>query len=171
MKITLTDGTQLPLTFDPNGSCYLEYEDNSYQFCVTGDNHPVLDPGDYTPIDSDEPSYLPDDINESFYETEYSGQDSFTFGQVNSVCLVDVIKRRNGDTPAMYETYIYQNNALCYKTTSTNEPLFQLSIDLSGKVGFKPTGGNYYECVITKTVDGELTLVDHQLQESYQYTP
>jgi hypothetical protein len=85
----------------------------------------------------------------------------FGFSYVDPNYEIPVDYRENGDIIALYDTYVYDKDSLCFKSYSREEEsIYELKIFSGGSVGFKPTGNpeRSYELVYNKE-NGELNFV------------
>jgi hypothetical protein len=122
--------------------------------------------------DSDEEYKLYYPEEEEYVENEYDSDDSdsdlidedninkygtdnkqFKFSVYNIDYKLAINNRENGDIAALYDTYIYDNGKLCFKSNSTDsESIYRIKLFDDGKLLFRPIGyqEKYYELYIDK---------------------
>lgn len=137
----------IPITFDLYGNLYFEFKGLMYQVNIDGKNYPVLEPGDYSVIpDSDGMSHhsikmdMQNESDEDLYnviinedlEKEYGVHNKqFSF----SSSAVPVYNRKNGDVSALYNTLIYSDEKLHFKSESIDtSTYFSIKLYLNGDV-------------------------------------
>ncbi|MBA42929.1 MAG: hypothetical protein CMF62_02830 [Magnetococcales bacterium] len=77
-----------------------------------------------------------EDIKYKFAENGFYGteayehmEDKFYFSSLDTDNCISVKKRKNGDIDALYETLIFHDSKLIFKTTYTEEPLYRIIIN------------------------------------------
>ena len=105
------------------------------------------DSDDYYPEDND---YKEESLD-SFYEVSFLDDDllikygehnkKFKFSNVNPVYNVPVNVRKFGDITSLYDTYIYKNEKLCFKSCSVDdEAIYRIRLLTKGEFWFRSIG-------------------------------
>jgi hypothetical protein len=106
------------------------------------DNSSEEDEIDYYPENNEQydQSSESEEINEDIIKKYGEHNIPFNFG--NSAFGDDIIKERNnGDIMALYDTYLYDNNNLVFKSNSNdNSSIYVLKIWTDGSILFRPIG-------------------------------
>jgi hypothetical protein len=109
-----------------------EEENNDYE--VTNDDDKDID----VELEGNRKKYYYEDNDIIEYDIEKlndfddSEDEEFTFLSANNDIYIDVNEREYGDISALYDTYIYNNNEIVYKTKApNNEILYRIKIILN----------------------------------------
>ncbi len=142
------------------------YEDKENLNGNNDDNNDNNDDNDEKPE-----NYFPEDNNyEEIYDDvidsdEKDGDDDdgkFLFFASDEKIDMQINNRNNGDILALYETLIYDNYKLIFKTTQTKMPIiYRLFLYKTGTCEFRPIGykSTKYKIIIDKNDDISLQLI------------
>lgn len=189
--ITVDDKSVL-VHIDICGNAYFEYDNNISQLCIDRNDDPYLDFADYPIIEPDEKlsdvvrgtiiatdtfkddRYFVEDNGKTFtrknikdeYELELEdpylddAEIYFIFYEKNGESKIP--HRQNGDVPALYDTYIYddtetETSTLIFSSKiNTDNSIYRAIIYKSGKFYFRPIG-----CTTEKSY--KLHIVDNKV--------
>jgi len=103
----------------------------------------------YYPEDNEyyEYSFINDDhdiyYNEDVIKKYGTNNQPFNFSTNNTYNIFPVNNRENGHVMALYDSYVYKNNKLLFKSNSyNNESYYRLNIHLEGYIYFRPIGNS-----------------------------
>ena len=105
----------------------------------------------------------PDEIiNEDVVNTYGHHNVKFIFSHSSDDSMISIQDREDGDVTALYDTYVYQNENLCFKSSSKDdESLYTIKIHDNGTFYFRPHGfkGQEYKVLFTK--NGKLLFIHY----------
>lgn len=77
-------------------------------------------------------------VNEDIYKQYGSDNKPFIFSSLDSTTKITIQDRINGDICSLYDTYIYKDNNLCFKSGSfDNSSLYRIKLHTDGKLYFR----------------------------------
>jgi len=86
----------------------------------------------------------------------------FNFSHASDDATIPIYNREDGDITALYDTYIYQNDNLCFKSSSRNdESLYTIKVHDNGILYFRPHGFREQQYKILFTKNGKLLFIHY----------
>jgi hypothetical protein len=152
---TSIDNLKIPIHVDTHGNLYMEVNENLMQLNIDSNDKPYFDTGDYQIISNEiktmkgkivntnkfvDDTYFPEDNGHDFVNDDKQVEETYFLFYDNESHLT-INERNNGDIDALYDTFIYDENNLTFRTKLSDETNFyRVIIYTSGKFFFRPIG-------------------------------
>ena len=82
-----------------------------------------------------------DDVDNKSNESDEDENPIFNFSFVNPSCQLKIDNRYNGDITALYDTYLYDNDLLCFKSNAPhNQILYRIKLFSNGNFSLRSIG-------------------------------
>lgn len=108
---------------------------------------------DFKIIDSKE--YIDEDSINTFGEDNLK----FNFSHLSIASPIPIFYRKYGEVSSLYDSYIYSDNKMIYRSFSKNEnSIFTIKIHNNGELSLRPTGNRETHYQMSLTNDNKLVL-------------